>query len=319
MTHPIVIQTLEMMERRMMEQLRRRKVDVGLYSVGGAPTAQAWKEMDDMYPPPWVINQGPILDHYGEVRCVVDFGPGSGQPCLAATKAILEHVREIVLIDTSAAMLSIAKDYLQRNTRVTVTCIIADFLQDTEALNVVLNGFSHPRLFLCLGNTVGSFNQGSVLPALRGFLREDDNLLLDFGLYPDEHAEGFLKDLASKYVEGTNHFGLQFLTGCGVEPDDRCTFASVRGDDDDPAVQVVRVFYRFPKETVLTVGREQVIFKEGDCLHVLESRRLLVDRVERHLRKYGLDIVAAQHIERPDLFRGLFLCHKGASARTAVS
>jgi hypothetical protein len=92
--HTLVIQTVEMTERRMVEQLRSRKVDAGLYSIGGAPTAQAWKELDDKYPPPWDIAYSLIGNHYGGERCVVDLGPGSGQACLAAIGPFLEHIRK---------------------------------------------------------------------------------------------------------------------------------------------------------------------------------------------------------------------------------
>jgi hypothetical protein len=50
MSHTFVIQTAQMMERRMVDQLRRRRVDAGLYAMGGEPTAQAWREWDDRYP-----------------------------------------------------------------------------------------------------------------------------------------------------------------------------------------------------------------------------------------------------------------------------
>jgi SAM-dependent methyltransferase len=304
MSHTFVIQTAQMMERRMVDQLRRRKVDAGLYAMGGEPTAQAWREWDDRYPLPWDITHRLIGDHYGGERCVVDLGPGSGRTCLAAIGSFLDHICEIVLVDVSPEMLSIAQAYLQRDTQTVITCIIADFLQDVTALDAALKDFPQPRLFLCLGRTVGDFNQGYALPTLRSFLRESDHLLVDFGLYPKEHSEDFWKKLANIYAEGAYYFGLHSLAACGAEPDYQHTFTSVEGDDDDPTVQVIRVFYRSPQETVLTVGKDQVVFKEGEHVQIHESRRFLVDQVERHLNKYGLGVVSSQHFET----RGMFLC-----------
>jgi SAM-dependent methyltransferase len=173
MTPPIVIQTTEMMEHRMEKQLRRRKVDAaGLYAIGGVPTAQAWKELDDKYQPPWDIAHSLIGNRYGGERCVVDLGPGSGQPSLAAIGPFLGYIREIILVDVSSSMLSIARECLQRNTRATVSCIIADFLQDANALDTALKGFPQPRLFLCLGCTAGNFNQPYALSVLRSYLKE---------------------------------------------------------------------------------------------------------------------------------------------------
>jgi SAM-dependent methyltransferase len=125
MIPPIVIQTTEMMEHRMAEQLRRKRMDVAsLYSIGGPPTAQAWKEWDDRYPLPWDITRGLIGDHYGGEQCVVDLGSGTGRTCLAAIGSVLDHIGEVVLVDVSPEMLSIAQGYLQRNTPATITCVM---------------------------------------------------------------------------------------------------------------------------------------------------------------------------------------------------
>src|SRR5580704_14479981 len=49
----------------------------------------------------------------------------------------------------------------------------------------------------------------------------------------------------------------------------------------------LRVFYRFPEETALVVGKEKVTFNAGEHLQIHESRRFLADCLERHLNKYG--------------------------------
>jgi SAM-dependent methyltransferase len=299
-----------MMERRMVEQLRRKKVDAALYSIGGAPTAQAWKEWDDRYPLPWDITRGLIGDHYGGEQCVVDLGPGSGRTYLAAIGSFLDYIREIVLVDVSPEMLSIAQDYLQRNTQATITCIVADFLQDAEALDGALKKFPQPRLFLCLGCTAGSFNQPYALGALRSLLEERDYMLLDFGLYPKERSEDFWKKLVSIYAEAAYYVGVRSFTACGAQLAYKYIFTSIEGDDEEPTLQVLRVFYRFPEETVLTVGRDQVVFQEGERLQILESRRFLFGHVERHLKKHGLGVATSQYLEKNEMLRGVFLCHR---------
>lgn len=62
---------------------------------------------------------------------------------------------------------------------------------------------------------------------------------------------------------------------------------------------MIRVYYRFPTETVLTVGKEQVTFHAGEHLQFLETRRFLKSEVERHLEKYGLVVIASQGETRP--------------------
>src|SRR5207249_2978861 len=107
--------------------------------------ARAWKEYDDRYQSTPDIAESPTRVHCGGERCVLDLGPGSGKPCLAAINPFIDHVQEIVLVDVSHAMLSVAQDYLRRNTRATVTAIIADFFRDGEALKAALESFPRPR------------------------------------------------------------------------------------------------------------------------------------------------------------------------------
>jgi uncharacterized SAM-dependent methyltransferase len=313
MSRRFTIQTVEMMERRVVNQLRRRSINTGLYALGGESLANAWKKLADSHPPrTWDITRGPIRDNYRNERCVVDFGPGSGIPCFSAIRALLDQnqIEDIVLIDVLPAMLAMAEACLCRRTRATITSITADFMQDTDVINEVLNGFSTPKLFLCLGGTVNQFNQAQILGAFRAALKSEDRLLVGLNFFPPEHSEQFLRKLADAYSEQTESFGLQFLAACGIEPDCRQVFASFGEDDDNPTVQVIRVFYSFPSETILSVGREQVIFGEGERLQFMESRRFLASDIERHLRQYGLRVVASEYSPYSQGEHGLFLCCK---------
>ena len=321
MSKRLTIQTVEMMERRVVNQLRSKNIDSGLYALGGEVLANAWKTLTESnLPRTWDITSGPIRDNYRDERCVVDFGPGSGTPCRSAIQTLLDQnkIQDIVLVDVAPAMLAMAEDYLHRNTQATITSITADFMQDTHALNELLKGFSTPKLFLCLGGTVGQFNQAQVLWALRAVLSRKDRLLLGLNFYPLEHSERFLRELADAYSLETEYFGLQFLAACGIEPDYRCVLASFGGDVEDPTVQVIRVFYRFPSETVLILGREQVIFGEGECLQFIESRRFLASEIERHLRQHGLRVIASEYSPYSSGEHGLFLCRKAESSTSAL-
>jgi hypothetical protein len=134
MSRRLTIQTLEMMERRVANQLRRKSIDTGLYALGGERLADAWKRLADSHPPrTWDITRGPIRDNYRNEHCVVDFGPGSGIPCFSAIKTLLDQnqIEDIVLIDVLPAMLAMAEAYLCRHTRAPITSITADFMEVT--------------------------------------------------------------------------------------------------------------------------------------------------------------------------------------------
>ena len=72
----------------------------------------------------------------------------------------------------------------------------------------------------------------------------------------------------------------------------------------DPAAKVERALYRVPKQTVLTVGTEQITFQAGEHIQFLESRRFLESDVERQLNKFGLGVIASHRLDN----YGLYLC-----------
>src|SRR5947209_3805558 len=113
MCDDIVIQTPELACRRMAEQLRRKTVDSGQY-FGDEPTATAWTELTEHGQTPMQQAGRIPLDPVGDTDLtVVDLGPGSGKPCERVLGPIRDRVREIKLIDVSAAMLHLAKAHLR--------------------------------------------------------------------------------------------------------------------------------------------------------------------------------------------------------------
>jgi hypothetical protein len=70
MPQTLVIQTAAMMERRMIDQLRRPRVDVGLY-FGEELMAEAWRAYDQKYQSTSDIANGPTRNRYGGERCVL--------------------------------------------------------------------------------------------------------------------------------------------------------------------------------------------------------------------------------------------------------
>ncbi len=301
MSKHIIIQTPEMMDHRVEQQLRNGHADVAQYH-GGAQTAERWRKLADHHP----IRELPRIPGVEVVSpnlCVVDLGPGSGKPCLAVVQPMIKNIQQIILVDISPEMLKGAEDYLNQNINISTVSVVADFLLDTDRLHNTLTSFNSPKLFLCLGGTAGNFSLDRSLPALRTLLSERDYLLLGFGAYPLQDTNENLQEIANFYTSELNcRFGLSFLRACGVDAHHKHTESVVCEDQDNPGVYVIRAFYRFPVNTSLAIGATTIAFNKGDTLQYLESRRFAHNRVGLLLEKYGLKLVDEEDMGNHGLY-----------------
>lgn len=285
-----VLQSPATEQQRFAAQLRAKQVDSGQY-YGGRQTAEAWKAWSAHHPMRELPSL-PLDDGVPGEICVVDLGPGTGRPCVAATREFGDRIGEVIGVDTSPAMLHLALQHIREHIVVPVRGIVADFLRDAETLAGDLRTVPHPKVVLCLGGTAGNFPQREALASLRSLLQSNDRLLLGLGFYTDAHADEELQKLGDLFSSEANcRFGLRFLAACGGVADHRFTFSHHEDDPQEAGVKVVRLFYRFPVDTVLTVGAERIAFKRGDTLQFVESRRYPKDRLQEYLRRHGLDVV----------------------------
>jgi uncharacterized SAM-dependent methyltransferase len=298
------IQDEGLARHRMIDQLRARKVDSGQY-YGDQLTATRWAELSQLHPTKNI--DGLSLDGQGSIT-VVDLGPGSGWPCVATIQPFKTRVGTIVCVDTSEAMASQAAVFIQTETGIGVRCIVADFFRDAQQLRESLDGVPGSKAFLCLGGTAGNCLQRFALGALRSLLAPGDRLLIGLGLYDEDDPELELRTSANFYASEANcRFGLSFLTACGGKPDHRDAFCVYEDDPEERGVKIIRGYYRFPEDTTLHVGEEQVTFKKGDELRFLEARRYPRKATDSYLRKHGFDILASKDYGR----HGLYLCQLG--------
>lgn len=306
-----VLQSPDTAQQRLVAQLRAKKVDSGQY-YGGKETAEAWKVWSEHHPMKHLSSLPLDEAMQGDV-CVVDLGPGTGKPCVAVMQKFRDRVREVIGVDVSPPMLHMAMEHIRGHIAAPVRGIVADFLHDAGALAAVLKTVPRQKVTLCLGGTAGNFPQRKALACLRSLLQDNDRLLLGLGLYEDAHVDQELQVLGDLFSSEANcRFGLRFLAACGGTSDHRLTFSRSEDDPEEEGVKVVRVFYRFPRDTVLTVGAEHVAFTKGEELQFVESRRYPKDRIEEYLRKHGLEVVNKLDLGK----HGLFLSSCRGSSRT---
>lgn len=304
MAKRIIIQTTDMMNRRVEQQLRDGRVDVAQYH-GGTPTAEAWATMADDGHPMRHFDRLPGSDLLPTEFGVVDLGPGSGKPCLNVIHPIIDRVRELILVDVSLEMLTLTEKHIETNTSKNVTSIVADFLLDINRLRAALDTFNLPLVFLCLGGTAGNFTLARSFTALQALMNPRDYLLLDLGLYPATDGQQALQTTANFYTSEYNcRFGLSFLAACGDSPSHKNTHSSITEDEHDPGIHVISTYYRFPNDTTLSVGNGSIVFRQGQTLRWLESRRFAKHNVDRHLKKYGLQSLGYEDLDN----HALYLC-----------
>lgn len=284
-----VIQSPQVEQQRLVAQLRGKKVDSGQY-YGGGETADAWKVWSEHHPmkdPPSL----PLDDGMRGKICVVDLGPGTGKAGVAVMQAFRHCVRQVIGVDTSPAMLHMALEHMQGKISASVRGIVANFLQDAGALTAELRTIPRQKVVLCLGNTAGNYAQREMFACFRSLLKNNDRLILGLGFYEDAHADEELRELGRLFSSEANcRFGLRFLAACGVQADHRLAFPRYENDPEE-GVKVVRMFYRFPKDTVLTVGAEHIVFRQDEELQFTESRRYPKGRIQEYLQRHGLNVV----------------------------
>ncbi len=106
-------------------------------------------------------------------------------------------------------------------------------------------------------------------------------------------------------VQVTNcQFGLRFLEACGVSASYKNTYSEITEDPQDPGIFIITTYYHFPTDTSLSIGNESLLFRQGQSLRWLESRRFDKHKVERHLTKYGLQSFGYKDLDN----HALFLC-----------
>ncbi len=304
MAQRIVIQNVEMMNRRVEQQLREGRVDVAQYH-GGTPTAIAWATMADDGHPLRHFDCVPGAELLPSEFGVVDLGPGSGKPCLNVIHPIMDRVRSLILVDVSPEMLTLAEKHIESNTDIEVTSIVADFLLDINPIRTALNRCKLPLVFLCLGRTAGNFTIARSFTALQALMNQRDYLILDLGLYPTTDPQQALQKTADFYTSEQNcQFGLRFLEACGVSASSKNTYSEITEDPQDPGIFIITTYYRFPTDTSLSIGNESLLFRQGQSLRWLESRRFDKHKVERHLTKYGLQSFGYKDLDN----HALFLC-----------
>lgn len=281
------IQSKSLLEERLLDQFKNKKVDSGQF-YGGSEMAERWEKCSSQNK---MIDVGTIsLDREYEKLLVVDLGPGTGIPCTQITKLFKERIQGVIGIDVSEAILLKAMKKIGTNYH--VVGILADFIRDADKIKKVLDEERQNKLFLILGNTVGNYNQSLVFTTLSSFLNEKDRAIIGLRLYKGKEK---IQELADFFISKENcRFGTYFLEACGMKEDYENNFSIIKDDPQEEGVKVIECFHRFKYNQTLTVSNKRVAFKKGDVVQFLESRQYNDKLMPKLLKKYGLELIITQ-------------------------
>lgn len=307
----IPIQTIKVQNARVASQFWNLELNTALYL--GKHSEERWKEWHQIHPmrdTPSI----PLDEGVTQAFDVIDLGPGSGDPCIAAIAVHRNRVKEVICIDASLDMANLAADAIVKATGEPVVRVIADFLRDTKEIqDQVLPRSTRSKVLLCLGGTVGNYRQSFVLPKLRELLmREHDRLILGMGHLDEEDPNQQLKELGEKFCSEQNcHFALACLEEYGHNPDWHDTHYTIADDGEEPGIKVVHGYYRFPKAMSFVIEHDPqdpltASFQEGDELEFTQSRRYPTDRIPELLHRFRLELLQVSDLGT----HGLYLCKK---------
>lgn len=163
-----IIQGDARLNERFIQQLKNRKVEAGKYC-GGQVIAEKWRQWSMLHPQRHVRSiplDARVTDQFN----LVDLGPGTADPSIAAVRDFRCRIQHVYCIDTSAAMGEMAAENYQRQLAMPATVIVADFLKDTEKILSVFESNTRSNIIMCLGNTVANYEQRQCFDRLRSLL-----------------------------------------------------------------------------------------------------------------------------------------------------
>lgn len=286
------IQSTEVFQQRVADQLEKREVDTGQYY--GQEAALQWDECAKH----GNIASFPAMDIGRQPVSVVDLGPGTGKPYVNLAKNW--NVSGAVAVDVSEHILHQAMELMSRQS--SVCGVVADFVRDNLA--VMENIQEQPKVILCVGNTIANFRQQMILPLLRSMLSEHDQVLIGVRLYQGEDS---IRKLTEFFASETNClFGTAFLVECGAKDRLKNNRSQYANDPEEEGVRVIDVFQQFKEKEALAVGDNRILFQPGESIRFLRSRQYEQEAVPDLLQKYGLEVIQTSVADT----QGFFLCKK---------
>ncbi|MBP9742410.1 MAG: L-histidine N(alpha)-methyltransferase [Burkholderiales bacterium] len=292
-----IVQTQEMELDRLYSQIKMKKVDVGQY-FGGTLIANAWNNLyynlnriiPDI-PPDLIPNNNQF--------CPVILGVGNGLPSLKLLSPYLNKLSTLILIDTSLEMLNLAIAQIKNYITCPIIGLVANFILDQQAVQNILQNISEPKIFICLGYTVGNYNQEVILNIFYTYLNLKDQLLIEIAYFTS--VSDLEKD-ATYYISQENcNFGLKWLEACGHIPMYRLTNATFEKDLNISEIFVIKGNYTFHNTTTLYIGKSQhraLTFTAGENIQFVETRRYLKNSMIQHFEKYKLYTLFIQHQQK---------------------
>ncbi len=286
------IQSPEVFQTRVAEQLKKKEVDTGQYY--GKEASLQW----DACAKHGNIASFPDIDIGPQPVSVIDLGPGTGKPFVSLAENW--NVTDAVAVDVSEDILRTAMEVMRQKSP--VRGVVADFVRDTSA--VLSNIREQPKVILCVGNTIANFRQQMILPLLHSMLDQADKVLIGVRLYQGKDS---IEKLTEFFASETNClFGTAFLDECGAKDRLKNNRGHYTDDPEENGVRIIDVSHEFKEQEELTVGDHRIQFQNGESIRFLRSRQYEQAVVHDLLKKYGLDVIDNSVADT----QGFFLCKK---------
>lgn len=304
--HSHIIQDLGSQNARLIEQLQKRSVDAGQY-YGEWLTANRWRAWAGLHPQS-SVSSIPLDEEAPENVVVVDFGPGTAGPSIAAIREFHDRVQQVTCVDTSNEIGLMAAENYQSQLHIPAKVLVADFIRDSGEILSVINMDARSKVCLCLGNTVANYDQTTSFSRLRSMLGDnDDRFIFGLGIHDGTNADERIRKLGEILCSPENlRFGLEFLRQYGVDTDPKHVSYEVLDDPDERDVKVVHVLYEFPEGKYVKVDEQLhpsgVRFKKGEKILIVESRRYPKKGMEAFFKRHNLDLLDQRDFGSHGLF-----------------
>ena len=218
-------------------------------------------------------------------------------------------------VDSSKEMLQLAENNL-KNIKLKKTFIQADFTQKKFSQEIDQRTKDKEiRIFSMLGSTLWNPNQTEIITSLHNMMWPSDLLRFDISTrekITEENTQIMINEYRAMLTDPSiQRRNLRLLAkhGLNIEEDGQLELAV--GQEEELGITLLKYYYKFKKDTTLTIANENLKFLTNDRITLLHIRNYHTPKFLEFMNKMGFKLFDSQkQRDTEDITRTQFLFAK---------
>lgn len=232
--------------------------------------------------------------------CLISLGCGNG----GQEKPLLEELEKdcaelnYLWVDSSKEMLLLAEKNLQ-NISIPKEFIQADFTQKKFSQDINHRTKNKEiRIFALLWSTLWNPNQTEIISSLHNMMGENDLLWFDISTrekITEENTQTMINEYRAMLSEPSiQRRNLRLLKKYGLNIDEDGKLDLAIGKEEERGITLLKYYYKFRKDTKLTIANENLTFLADDRITLLHIRNYHTPKFLEFMDKMGFKLFDLQ-------------------------